>query len=145
MTFSITPLSINLAQVLAQVETPAAGALATFCGVVRDNSQGRQVKYLIYEAYPAMALKELERIKQDIRQRWPIQKLAITHRIGRLEIGEASVMIAVSSHHRGEALAACQYAINRLKVTVPIWKKEFWEGGEVWVEGCGHSEILPPA
>jgi molybdopterin synthase catalytic subunit len=99
------------------------------------------VLYLFYEAYPPMAVKELERLEAEVRGRWEIEAIAIAHRIGRLEIGEASVAIAVSSPHRREAIEACHYAIDRLKQTVPVWKKEFWEGGEVWIENAQGSTI----
>ena len=111
----------------ARVATPKAGAVAVFHGVVRDNSLGRRVLYLLYEAYPPMAVKEMEALAAEIRERWEVEGVAITRRIGRLEIGEASVVIAVSSAHRKDALEACQFAIERLKQTVPVWKKEFWD------------------
>jgi molybdopterin synthase catalytic subunit len=128
-------------EVIARAASPRAGAIATFHGVVRDNSLGRRVLYLLYEAYPPMAVKEMQAIEEEIRGRWEVEKVAITHRIGRLEIGEASVVIAVSSAHRKDALEACQFAIDRLKQTVPVWKKEFWEGGEVWIENPQGSYI----
>ena len=116
------------------VEHPGAGALALFSGVVRDQTGGRRVKFLEYEAHGPMALAKMREIGQAIRQRWPlITRIAVVHRIGRLEIGESSVMIAVSSPHRGEAFEACRFAIDTLKETVPIWKKEHFEDGEVWV------------
>jgi len=129
--------------VIERAASPRAGAISTFHGVVRDNSLGRKVLYLDYEAYPPMALKEMERIEGEIREKWTVEGIAICHRIGRCDIGEASVIIAVSSPHRREAIEACHYAIDRLKQIVPIWKKEFWEGGEVWVENKEGSQILP--
>jgi molybdopterin synthase catalytic subunit len=132
---------IELGDLVAAVASPRAGGIATFLGVVRDNSLGRKVLYLFYEAYPPMALKEMERLEAEVRERWEIEAIAITHRIGRLEIGEASVAIAVSSPHRREAIEACHYAIDRLKLTVPVWKKEYWEGGEVWIENAQGSTI----
>ena len=134
-----TPIELN--DLLAKVAAPGAGAISTFLGVVRDNSLGRKVLYLLYEAYPPMAIKEMEKIEEELRQRWTLEKIAITHRIGRLEVGEASVAIAVSSPHRREGIEACHYAIDRLKKTVPVWKKEFWEGGEVWIENKEGSTI----
>ena len=131
--------------VVARVASPKAGAVAAFHGVVRDNSLGRNVLYLLYEAYPPMALKEMEAIEGEIRKGWQVEGIAITHRIGRLEIGEASVVIAVSSAHRKDALEACQFAIERLKKTVPVWKKEYWEGGEVWIENPQGSTIIQSA
>jgi len=136
---------IDVGRVLAAVETPAAGAIATFHGVVRDNSLGRRVRYLLYEAYPPMALAELEKIERVVTARWRVERVAITHRIGRLEVGEASVVIAVSSAHRRDALEACHFAIDRLKKTVPVWKKEYWEGGEVWIENAEGSTIVREA
>ena len=126
------PIDVNA--VIARVASSKAGAIATFHGVVRDNSLGRKVRYLEYEAYPPMAIAEMERIEAEVRQRWTVERFAITHRVGRLEIGEASVVIAVASPHRREAIEACHFAIDRLKQTVPVWKKEFWEGGEIWIE-----------
>ncbi|HWN02982.1 MAG TPA: molybdenum cofactor biosynthesis protein MoaE [Candidatus Dormibacteraeota bacterium] len=128
---------------LAQaVEHPGAGALALFSGVVRDQTGGRRVKFLEYEAHGPMALAKMREIATALRGRWPIiNRIALVHRIGRLEIGESSVMIAVSSPHRGEAFEACRFAIDTLKETVPIWKKEYFEDGEVWVglqSECDH-------
>ena len=133
---------IDPAELVAKVETPSAGAISTFHGVVRDNSLGRQVLYLFYEAYAPMAVSEMEKVEQEVRERWEIGHMAITHRVGRLEIGEASVVIAVSSAHRLNAIEACHYAIDRLKQTVPVWKKEYWQGGEVWLENPQGSTII---
>jgi molybdopterin synthase catalytic subunit len=116
------------------VGDPGAGGIAIFSGVVRDETGGRAVKFLEYEAHAPMAETKMTEIGAAIRRQWPgIRRVAILHRIGRLEIGESSVMIAVSAAHRGEAFAACQYAIDTLKRTVPVWKKEHFEDGEVWV------------
>lgn len=145
MNHEIVTGPIDVGALLARVATPRAGAIATFHGVVRDNSLGRKVLYLLYEAYPPMALKELEKIERQARARWAVEGFAIAHRIGRLEIGEASVVIAVSSAHRRDALEACQFAIDTLKKTVPIWKKEFWEGGEIWIENAEGSTIVRAA
>lgn len=128
---------------LAQaVEHPRAGALALFSGVVRDQTGGRRVKFLEYEAHGPMALAKMREIAAAIRDRWPaVTRIALVHRIGRLEIGESSVMIAVSSPHRALAFEACRFAIDTLKETVPIWKKEYFEDGEVWVglqSQCDH-------
>jgi molybdopterin synthase catalytic subunit len=124
------------------VEHPGAGALALFSGVVRDQTGGRRVKFLEYEAHGPMALAKMREIGAAIRSRWPtITRIALVHRIGRLEIGESSVMIAVSSPHRAQAFEACRFAIDTLKETVPIWKKEHFEDGEVWVglqSQCDH-------
>lgn len=141
MSMEIVSAPIDEKALVARVASPGAGAISTFHGVVRDNSLGRKVLYLEYEAYPPMAIKEMESIGAAVRERWTVEKIAITHRIGRLEIGEASVVIAVSSPHRREAIEACHFAIDRLKQTVPVWKKEFWQGGEVWIENQQGSFI----
>jgi molybdopterin synthase catalytic subunit len=133
--------AIDVNALVTQVARPGAGGIATFLGVVRDHSLGRKVLYLFYEAYPPMAIKEMERLEAEVRGRWEIEAIAIVHRVGRLEIGEASVGIAVSAPHRREAIEACHYAIDRLKQTVPVWKKEYWEGGEVWIENAQGSTI----
>ena len=124
------------------VADPGAGAIGLFSGVVRNNTGGRQTKYLEYEAYTPMAEAKMREIATMLRSRWPgLRRIAIVHRIGRLEIGESSVMIAVSSPHRREAFEACHLAIDTLKETVPVWKKEYFEDGEVWVglqSECDH-------
>ena len=112
-----------------------AGAVSLFVGVVRDNNLGRDVNYLEYDAYPAMAIRVMRQIESEIRDRWDVLDIAMHHRIGRLEIGEASVAVAVASAHRGEGIDACHYGIDRLKAIVPIWKKEVWTDGEEWIEG----------
>jgi molybdopterin synthase catalytic subunit len=114
----------------------ADGAVVTFLGLVRNHNAGRRVRYLEYEAYEPLALKAFERIAAESRDRWPGATLAVHHRIGRLEIGEASVAIVARSPHRGDAYAACRYAIERIKQIAPIWKREFFEGGDVWIEGA---------
>jgi molybdopterin synthase catalytic subunit len=116
--------------------TGGAGAVVTFDGVVRDNTKGRRVVSLQYEAYEPMALKEMRRIGDEIRERWPdVERIGVIHRFGPLDISESSVVIVVTSPHRRLAFEACRYAIDRLKQTVPIWKKEIFEDGEEWVEG----------
>jgi molybdopterin synthase catalytic subunit len=114
----------------------ADGAVVTFLGLVRNHNLGRSVRYLEYEAYEPLALKTFERIAGEIGGRWPGARLALHHRIGRLEIGEASIAIAARSPHRGDAYAACRYAIERVKQIAPIWKREFFDGGDVWIEGA---------
>lgn len=121
-----------------QVGDEGAGAIVTFEGVVRDNARGRAVTQLEYEAYPAAAEKMLARIGDEIRERWPVLGVAIEHRTGLLTVGEASVVIAISSAHREAAFAACSYAIERIKEIVPIWKKEFYEDGATWI-GSEHD------
>ncbi len=123
------------------VGDPTAGAICTFIGTTRENNAGRKVIRLEYEAYEPMALSEMRKLAEEAGRRWPIVRIAITHRVGLVEIGETSVAIAVSSAHRAEAFEACRFAIDRLKEIVPIWKKEHFEGGEVWV-GCQTSH--PP-
>ncbi len=111
------------------------GAVVTFCGVVRDNSGGRRTEYLVYDAYEEMAERKMAEIGSEVERRWNIRHIAMVHRVGRLEIGEISVLIAVASPHRPQAFEACHYAIDRLKEVVPIWKKEVGEDGTAWVEG----------
>lgn len=129
----LTDRPIPVDRLLRDVADPEAGAVVVFLGVVRDNARGRRVKFLTYEAYEGMARRECERIAATVQARWPVTRVVIVHRTGRLEIGETSVAIAVSAPHRAEAFEAGRYAIDTLKQTVPIWKKEVWEGGEAWV------------
>ena len=129
----ITEQSINMQELADFVADPAAGAMATFVGMTRNTNDGRQVVRLEYECYPGMAEKMMMKIAEEALSRWPIVKVAMIHRIGRVDIGEASVAIAVSSGHRHAAFEACHSAINQLKETVPIWKKELYEGGELWI------------
>jgi molybdopterin synthase catalytic subunit len=114
----------------------ADGASVSFLGLVRNHNAGRSVRYLEYEAYEPLALKAFDWIAAEIRDRWPGVTLALHHRIGRLEIGDVSVAIVARSAHRGDAYAACRYAIERVKQIAPIWKREFFEGGDVWIEGA---------
>jgi molybdopterin synthase catalytic subunit len=130
------PLDLNALLVALGDRAGADGAVVTFLGLVRNHNVGRQVQYLEYEAYEPLALKAFSRIGDELRERWPGARLALHHRIGRLEVGEASVAIAVASAHRGEAYGACRYTIERLKQIAPIWKREFFEGGDVWIEGA---------
>ncbi|MBI3635614.1 MAG: molybdenum cofactor biosynthesis protein MoaE [Candidatus Rokubacteria bacterium] len=126
------PLSPDV--IAAEVDDPGAGGIVIFSGVVRNETGGRQVKFLEYEAHAPMAETKMREIGEALRARWPgVKRVAMLHRIGRLEIGESSVLIAVSAAHRGEAFEACRYAIDTLKQTVPVWKKEHFEDGEVWV------------
>jgi molybdopterin synthase catalytic subunit len=133
--FEITDTPLELERLVAGVGDPAAGAVATFTGTARNSFQGKAVRYLEYEAYPPMAERTLAKIGTEIAARWSeVVALAIAHRVGRVEIGEASVVVAVAAPHRREALAACGYAIDRLKQTLPIWKKEVFADGSVWRE-----------
>jgi molybdopterin synthase catalytic subunit len=109
------------------------GALCLFVGVVRNENGGRPVRYLEYEAYEEMALPLMRQIAEEVRGRWPVTEVRLVHRLGRLEIGEASVAVAVASPHRAEAFAACRYAIDTLKARVPIWKKEYYADGSAWL------------
>lgn len=132
---------IEVAALEREVGHPGAGATVTFAGTTRRDNAGRKVTRLEYEAYEPMALLEMHKLAREAGQRWPIVRIAIRHRIGAVDIGETSVAIAVSAAHRGAAFDACRFAIDRLKETVPIWKKEFFEGGEIWI-GCQTSH--PP-
>jgi MoaE-MoaD fusion protein len=132
--FAVVEHPLSPDDVGARVDDPGAGGIVIFSGVVRNQTGGRPVKYLEYEAHAAMAEAKLREIGAAIRGRWPgVKRVAILHRIGRLEIGESSVLIGVSAAHRGDAFEACRYAIDTLKQTVPVWKKEHFEDGEVWV------------
>ena len=131
--FRVTDKTIDLQELVNFVSDPEAGAIVTFIGTTRNNNEGRKVIALDYEAYPQMAEKELARIGEDAKTKWPICRMAIVHRLGPVQITEASVIIAVSAGHRDAAFAACRFAIEEIKKTVPIWKKEVYEGGEVWI------------
>jgi molybdopterin synthase catalytic subunit len=133
--------AIDVSEVERAVAHPAAGAIVTFAGTTRRENAGRRVIRLEYEAYEPMALAEMRKIAREAGERWQIVRIAIRHRVGRVEIGETSVAIAVAAAHRAEAFEACRFAIDRIKEMVPIWKKEYFEGGEVWV-GCQTSH--PP-
>ncbi len=134
--FEITREPIDKAGLEQRLLTGAAGAIVTFDGVVRNQTKGRPVVSLQYEAYAPMAVKEMRRLGNEIRERWPdVDRIGIVHRFGELKISESSVVIVITSPHRRVAFEACRFAIDRLKQTVPIWKKEIFEDGEVWVEG----------
>jgi molybdopterin synthase catalytic subunit len=120
---------------LDAVRRSGSGGIVTFIGAVRDLSEGKAVRFLEYEAYEPMALDKLRQVAAEAQERWPINAIAIQHRLGRLEIGDDAVVIAISCPHRAEAFEACRFAIDRLKEIVPIWKKEHGEAGEVWVGG----------
>jgi len=122
-----------------QATAPFDGALCLFVGVVRNENAGRPVRYLEYEAYEEMALPLMQQIASDARRQWPVTEVRLVHRLGRLEIGDPSVAVAVASPHRAEAFAACRYAIDTLKARVPIWKKEYYADGSAWLEGPGTS------
>ena len=128
--FHVTNQPIDLDELVRFVTDPEAGAVATFIGTTRNNNEGRQVIALDYEGYPEMAEKELRRIGEDAKTKWPICRMAITHRLGPVQIGEASVIIAVSSAHRDAAFAACRFVIDEVKARVPIWKHERYADGD---------------
>jgi molybdopterin synthase catalytic subunit len=139
---AIGPAPLELERVVAALDASAGsaagadGALVTFLGLVRNHNLGRRVRYLEYEAYEPLAVKAFARIAAEIRERWPDVRLALHHRIGRLEVGEPSIAIATRSPHRANAYAASRYAIERVKQIAPIWKREFFDGGDVWIEGA---------
>ena len=133
--YRITRAPIDAQEIARILQRGEDGAVCIFEGIVRNNSKGKPTRYLEYEGYEPMALKKMEEIGQFIRQGWEIDGVGVVHRLGRMEIGETSVAIIVTSAHRKAAFEACQYAIDRLKKVVPIWKKEFFEDGEVWIEG----------
>src|SRR5258706_9689956 len=134
---AVTSEPLEMETVVGLVSTRGDfGAIASFVGVVRNHNQNRAVTHLEYEAYEPLAIKALEQIRREAAEQWPGAQLAVHHRIGRLEIGEASIVIAAGSAHRADAFAACRYVIERVKQIVPIWKHEFFEGGEVWIEGA---------
>ena len=144
--YAVTTDSLDLDALVSAVTTsppdmpdaPQAGgpgAIASFVGVVRNENAGRRVLRLEYEGYEPLALRAFEQIGGETAERWPV-RVALHHRLGTLQIGEASVMIAVSSPHRADAFAACRYVIERVKQIAPVWKHEFFEGGDVWIEGA---------
>jgi molybdopterin synthase catalytic subunit len=139
--FEITRDPLDPRRLMEFVRRDEAGAVALFQGVVRNENLGRRVLRLEYDAYPEMAARKMREVAEEVRTRWPVNEIGIVHRIGRLEVGETVLLVAVSSAHRREAFEACQYAVDRIKEIVPVWKKEVWEGGEEWVEG--HA-ISPP-
>ncbi len=133
--FKITYEIITEAQVREVVESPEAGAVVLFLGTVRNNTDGRQVKHLEYDAYTPMAERKMTEIGQEILEKWGIKHVAIIHRIGKLEIGEVSVAVGIASPHRKDGFEACKYAMDRLKQIVPIWKREVWLDGDAeWVK-----------
>lgn len=134
--FRVTRDPLELDRTTAAVSAPDCGAVATFIGLVRNHNAGRRVLYLDYECYEPLAVKAFERIADEAADEWPSARLAIAHRVGPLQIGEASVVIAAASPHRADAFAVCRYAIERIKQIAPIWKREHFDGGETWIEGA---------
>jgi molybdopterin synthase catalytic subunit len=138
MMFKVTPEPLSLDEAWAAVRRPECGAVAIFLGTVRDHHEGRRVERLSYTAFAEMAEKEFARIAREARGRWPVAEVYVAHRVGRLEVGEASVLVAVSAAHRAEAFEACRFVIEELKKTAPIWKEEFYAGGgKAWVAADG--------
>lgn len=134
--FEVTSEPLDPQRLTAAVRKDESGAVVLFHGVARNHSEGRRVVALEYDAYAPMAEKKLRQVAQEVRERWPVTGIAVQHRTGRLEIGEASLLVAVSSAHRKEGFEAAQYAVDRIKQIVPVWKKEIWEDGDgAWVPG----------
>jgi MoaE-MoaD fusion protein len=133
--FQVTREPLDPQRLVDLVRRDESGAVALFYGVVRNHSHGRRVLRLEYDAHPSMAVKKMRQVAEEARSRWGITDMAISHRTGRLEVGETSLLVAVSAAHRREAFEACHYAVDRIKEIVPVWKKEVWEGGESWAEG----------
>jgi len=133
--FELTSDALDARRLEAAVAHSGAGAICTFTGIVRDNSRGKSVTGLDYEAYGEMALSEMRKIADEIAEKWPEARVAMAHRTGTLQIGDASVVVSVSCPHRAEAIAACKWGIDRLKESVPIWKKEHAADGTYWIEG----------
>ena len=142
--FKLTDAPIDASAIADAVKHPEAGAVVIFEGTVRNNSLGRQVLYLVYDAHPEMAERKLRQIGAEISAKWDACHVAIAHRLGRMEIGESSVVIAVASPHRADGFAACRYALERIKAILPVWKKEVWEGGEEWIEGKDFAPFDEP-
>lgn len=140
--FSVDDAPIDTGRLLAAVGDPAAGASVLFLGTTRNENAGRRVTRLEYEAFATMAVREMRALARQARRRWPVRRVAMVHRVGVVPVGEASVGIAVSAGHRAEAFEACHWLIDRLKELVPIWKKEHYRGGTVWI---GAQQGGPPA
>lgn len=136
--FEVTAAPLSVDQLTAEVQTPADGAVVTFVGLVRDNHAGRRVVALEYEAYPELAERELRALGEAVAAQYGLHGIGIRHRTGRLAVGEISVVIAVAAPHRAAAFAACADALERLKATVPVWKKEWYDDGSAWIgQGAG--------
>ncbi|MEO0900309.1 MAG: molybdenum cofactor biosynthesis protein MoaE [Bacteroidota bacterium] len=131
--FKILAHPLQLEEIYQHTKSPSAGAVDIFVGTVRNQTKGKTVVRLEFESYKPMAIKEIELIAEEAGRRWPIEKIVVHHRVGTLQIGEIAVIIAVSTPHRRASFEACKYVIDTLKETVPIWKKEIFEDGEVWV------------
>ncbi|WP_338450304.1 molybdenum cofactor biosynthesis protein MoaE [Niallia oryzisoli] len=143
MNFEIAKEPINIQAVIDKVVQREAGAITTFIGTVRELTYGKKTLYLIYEAYESMAVRKLAQIGQEIEEKWPSAKVAISHRVGKLDITDVAVVIAVSTPHRADAYEANRYAIERIKEIVPIWKKEHWEDGQEWIGNQKETVAYP--
>ncbi len=143
--YALTREPLHAEEISRLLKRPTDGAVVVFEGIVRNSLAGRRSLYLEYEAYEPLALRRMREIGAEVQKRFSIESIAMVHRLGRLEIGETSVVIAVAAPHRGPAFEACRYAIDRLKQTVPIWKKEYFEDGAVWAESEGQSRIVAEA
>ena len=136
--FRIRQEPLDPEAIARSVEDPACGAVASFAGVVRNENEGKPVKMIRYEAYPSMAIRKMEQIGEVLRERWGCRGVALEHRIGDLQVGDTSVILAVSSPHRKEAFEAIRHGMDLFKTTVPIWKREFYrDGTDAWI-GCDH-------
>jgi molybdopterin synthase catalytic subunit len=135
MLIRVTDAPLSIDEAVAAVASPAAGAINVFLGVVRDNNLGRSVDHLEYEAYPTMAEKVMRELGEEALSRFGLIDCAILHRTGPLKIGEASLLIVISSGHRAESFDGGKWLVDEIKKKVPVWKKEIWEGGESWIEG----------
>lgn len=141
--FVVTREPLDPARLVEAVRRDESGAVVLFYGVVRNHNEGRGVQYLEYDAYERMAEKKLREVADEAKRRFPVDDIAIAHRVGRLEVGETSLLVAVSSAHRVDAFEAAHYCVDRIKQVVPIWKKEVWEDGSAWLEG--HPVDFPEA
>lgn len=147
MLIRVTDQPLDASRAAMAVESPAAGAINVFLGVVRNNNLGRQVDHLVYDAYPEMAEKVMRQVAVEAKGRFSLEDVAILHRTGRLDIGETSLMVAVSCGHRGESFEAGHWLVNEIKKRVPVWKKEVWSNGEEWIEGpesLGMQQVASP-
>ncbi|MCC7364552.1 MAG: molybdenum cofactor biosynthesis protein MoaE [Dehalococcoidia bacterium] len=145
MLIRVTEEVLRPEEATAAVESPGAGAIGLFLGVVRDNNKGRRVAYLEYDAYPSMAEKVMREIAEEARDRFGLIDCAVLHRTGRLEIGETSLLIAVSCGHRAASFEGGHWLVDEIKKRVPVWKKEVWEDGEEWIEGPESLGMQAPA
>ena len=134
--FEITTEPLNIGEIARRVVPVSCGAIVTLDGFVRQFTKGRETEYLVYEGYEPMALKEMEKLVKAAKEQFQIENVGIVHRLGKLEIGETSVVISVASPHRRAAFEACEWLIKELKRTVPIWKKEVYADGEIWIESA---------